>query len=127
MPGARVVIASQLSTAILNSELGKKHIGTPSNANPHLKAGVKLGATTAQAAFTVWQAMFEAGTVLLSAATDASADLIDHRYGEEAGAAAREAGSVVKDMGKVPRVQPSAIRWALRSRACRTDAYAGVA
>jgi len=81
---------------VLSDYMEKKGIKTDKPAGPKTDAAITVGKQSLKTALELYIAMKDASAVLLAAGLDASADLIEHRYGLDAGAAARD----VADAGK---------------------------
>lgn len=82
---------------VLSEYLEKKGIKTDKPAGPKTDAAITVGKQSLKTALELYIAMKEASVVLLEAGLDASADLIEHRYGADAGAAARNVAEAGKN------------------------------
>lgn len=84
------------------------------------QAAKKVASAGVVALTQVIYALDEATVEVVKAAGGATAEFVDHRYGEDAGAAAREAAGVASDLNKtrinVARMGPTAL-----ARAAATD------
>jgi len=77
-------------TPVLKEYLEKKGLKTDKPAGPKTDAAITVGKQSLKTAIELYFAMKEASVVLMSASLDATAELIEHRYGDDAGAAARD-------------------------------------
>jgi len=82
---------------VLTEYLEKKGIKTDKPAGPKTDAAITVGKQSLKTALELYIAMKDASAVLLEAGLDASADLIEHRYGAAAGAAARDVAEAGKN------------------------------
>merc|ERR1719195_1761914 len=88
-----VATASQLTSALYqnthNTKQGKKVQKVMSD--PKAQAAAKTAVVAASAAWEIYLAMAQAGVQFVQDVADATADVVDHKYGEDAGDAARNA------------------------------------
>lgn len=88
-----VATASQLTGAIYenthNTKQGKQVEKVMSD--PKAQAAAKTAVVAASAAWEIYLAMAQAGVQFVTDVADATADVVDHKYGEDAGDAARNA------------------------------------
>jgi len=77
-------------TPVLKEYLEKKGVKTDKPAGPKTDAAITVGKQSLKTAIELYFAMKEASVVLMSASLDATAELVEHRYGDDAGAAARD-------------------------------------
>jgi len=77
-------------TPVLKEYLEKKGLKTDKPAGPKTDAAITVGKQSLKTAIELYFAMKEASVVLMAASLDATADLVEHRYGDDAGAAARD-------------------------------------
>merc|ERR1711920_910964 len=92
--------ANQMSIQLkplLSDYLEKKGISTDKPAGPKTDAAVTVGKQSIKTGLEIYLAMKEASSVLMAAGLDASAELIEHRYGAEAGSAARDVAQACKN------------------------------
>jgi len=75
---------------VLSEYLEKKGIKTDKPAGPKTEAAINVGKQSMKTALELYLAMKDASAVLMAASLDATAELIEHRYGDDAGAAARD-------------------------------------
>jgi len=98
--------ANQMSTQlkpVLTEYLEKKGISTDKPAGPKTDAAVTVGKQSIKTALEIYLAMREASSVLMAAGLDASAELIEHRYGADAGSAARDVAEAGKNTLKATK------------------------
>lgn len=88
-----VATASQLTSALYenthNTKQGKQVEKVM--ADPKAQAAAKSAVVAASAAWEIYLAMAQAGVQFVQDVADATADVVDHKYGEDAGDAARNA------------------------------------
>merc|ERR1719403_274306 len=88
-----VATASQLTSALYqnthNTKQGKQVEKVM--ADPKAQAAAKSAVVAASAAWEIYLAMAQAGVQFVTDVADATADVVDHKYGEDAGDAARNA------------------------------------
>jgi len=90
--------ANQMSETLaptLNEYLQKKGLKSDKPAGPKTEATINVGKQSVKAALELYIAMKDASIALMAASLDAGAEIIEHRYGEEAGALARDAKDTV--------------------------------
>eukprot|EP01028_Stygiella_incarcerata_P008837 TRINITY_DN3980_c0_g1_i1.p1 TRINITY_DN3980_c0_g1~~TRINITY_DN3980_c0_g1_i1.p1 ORF type:complete len:407 (+),score=158.30 TRINITY_DN3980_c0_g1_i1:148-1368(+) len=90
-------MAKSLADSIGKTEIGKKI--SSGQSGPKARAAKQVAFATFGAVSTIYTSMHEAGKELLVAGGDATADVIGHRYGEDAEALARTTGGAVGDLG----------------------------
>jgi len=88
-----VATASQLTSALYqnthNTKQGKQVEKVM--ADPKAQAAAKTAVVAASAAWEIYLAMAEAGVQFVSDVADATADVVEHKYGDDAGEATRNA------------------------------------
>merc|ERR1719195_812662 len=88
-----VATASQLTSAIYentqDTKQGKKVQKVMSD--PKAQAAAKTAVVAASAAWEIYLAMAQAGVQFVQDVADATADVVEHKYGEDAGDTARDA------------------------------------
>merc|ERR1719289_127664 len=92
--------ANQMSDSlkpILSDYLEKKGLKSDKPAGPKTEATINVGKQSVKAALELYIAMKDASIALMAASLDAGAEIIEHRYGEEAGALARDAKDTVNN------------------------------
>jgi len=82
---------------VLNEYLDKTGMKSDKPAGPKTKATINVGRQSLKAALEIYLAMREASVALMSASLDATAELIEHRYGNEAGGLAKDASYTAKN------------------------------
>jgi len=95
-------VASQLKP-VLSSYLEEKGLKSDKPRGPKTETAITVGKHSVKTALDLYFAMREASIVLLEATMDASADLIEHRYGNDAGAAARDVAEAGKNALQISR------------------------
>jgi len=90
-----VATASQLSNAVYENAHGTSQGAKLEKAmeDPKAQAAAKVAIVSAGAAWEIYLAMAQAGVQFVQDIADASADVVEHKYGEDAGLAARNAMS----------------------------------
>lgn len=88
-----VATASQLTSALYENTHDTKQGKQVEKvmADPKAQAAAKSAVVAASAAWEIYLAMAQAGVQFVSDVADATADVVDHKYGEDAGDAARDA------------------------------------
>lgn len=88
-----VATASQLSNAVYENAHGTSQGAKLEKAmeDPKAQAAAKAAVVTAGAAWEIYLAMAQAGVNFVNDVAEASADIVEHKYGEDAGDAARNA------------------------------------
>jgi len=82
---------------VLTDYMRKKGLKTDKPAGPKTDAAITVGKQSLKTALELYMAMKDASAVLLAAGLDAGADLVEHRYGQDAGAAARDVAKAGKN------------------------------
>eukprot|EP00164_Ancoracysta_twista_P000749 GFYU01000985.1.p1 GENE.GFYU01000985.1~~GFYU01000985.1.p1 ORF type:complete len:394 (+),score=87.63 GFYU01000985.1:36-1217(+) len=97
-------IAASVSDTDTGKKLGEKKI---------VQDAKVVGVSTLVAADTIYQELVGAAKVLLDVTAETTADLVEHRYGEEVGQVAHNVGGIAKDVGQtavnLERIGPKAI------------------
>merc|ERR1719499_84496 len=88
-----VATAGQLSNAVYENAHGTSQGAKLEKAmeDPKAQAAAKVAIVSAGAAWEIYLAMAQAGVQFVQDIADASADIVEHKYGEDAGDAARNA------------------------------------
>jgi len=92
--------ANQMSDTLapaLNDYLQKKGLKSDKPAGPKTEATINVGKQSVKAALELYIAMKDASIALMAASLEAGAEIIEHRYGDEAGALARDAKDTVNN------------------------------
>jgi len=92
--------ANQMSDSLkpmLSDYLEKKGLKTDKPPGPKTEVAIDVTKQSLKATLELYLAMKEASLALMAASLDAGAELIEHRYGDEAGAVAKDASDAVKN------------------------------
>jgi len=92
--------ANQMSDSlkpVLSDYLEKKGLKSDKPAGPKTKATINVTKESVKTALELYVAMKDASYALMSATLDAGAEIVHHRYGDEAGAVARDAKDAVQN------------------------------
>merc|ERR1719204_786188 len=92
--------ANQMSDSLkpmLSEYLEKKGLKTDKPPGPKTEVAIDVTKQSLKATLELYLAMKEASLALMAASLDAGAELIEHRYGDEAGAVAKDASDAVKN------------------------------
>jgi len=87
-------LSTQLSTSISNTEMGQR---MAANENPKVKAAKEVVKSTIAGAVTLLDETVDTGLHVVKGATDATVDIVGHKYGSEVHAAAKDVGGIVSD------------------------------
>lgn len=89
-------LANNLSETLASTEQGRS---IQKASGPRAQALKELAKSSISAAATLYEAVSDASVSLLHDITDATGKIIEHKYGQEAGASARDGLQVIKDAG----------------------------
>jgi len=82
---------------VLSGYLENAGVKSDEPTGPKTKAAINVTKQSAKAALEIYLGMREAAVSVMSASMDATAELIDHRYGNEAGRVAKDASNTAKN------------------------------
>jgi len=88
---------------VLSGYLEKAGVKSDKPTGPKTKAAINVTKQSAKAALEIYLAMREAAVSVMAASMDATAELIDHRYGNEAGGVAKDASNTAKNALEVTK------------------------
>lgn len=88
---------------VLTEYLEKAGVKSDKPTGPKTKAAINVTKSSAKAALEIYLATREAAVAVMSASMDATAELIDHRYGQEAGGVAKDASNTAKNALEVTK------------------------
>lgn len=94
-------VADTIATEIKDTKFGKKL--ADDNATPTVKAAKAAVKGGVHAISNIHEALWDAGAILITNAGQTTADVIDHKYGNEAGDASRETMLAARDLGTAAR------------------------
>lgn len=100
MLAGAIEAANQMSDGLkpmLSEYLEKKGLKTDKPAGPKTEATINVTKQSVRATLELYIAMKEASLALMAASLDAGAELIEHRYGDDAGALAKDASEAVQN------------------------------
>jgi hypothetical protein len=88
-------LSNQLSAQISETSIGKSLQQKPSE---RVEAGKQVAKSTISAIAAISSSLLDGGLTLISALGNATADIVQHKYGVESGIAAQQAAGIVKDL-----------------------------
>jgi len=87
-------LSTQITASFNNSEMGQKISGVE---NPKMKAAKEVVKSTISGAVILLDETVNAGLHVVKEATNATADVVGHKYGTEVRVAAKDVGDIVND------------------------------
>eukprot|EP01123_Difflugia_compressa_P006483 TRINITY_DN18720_c0_g1_i1.p1 TRINITY_DN18720_c0_g1~~TRINITY_DN18720_c0_g1_i1.p1 ORF type:complete len:224 (+),score=57.31 TRINITY_DN18720_c0_g1_i1:2-673(+) len=95
------IVAKHLANSTSDMIMQKMNSSNPTvTKDPRFSAAAQLGKTTVVAVATVWNSLEDAGLAFLNSVGTAATDVINHKYGSEAGKVAKDGFTVAQDVVK---------------------------
>jgi len=91
-------LASNLADAAAQTSFGQSVMN---NKSVKMEIAKDITKNTIAGAFIIYEELQNAAIVLVSEIADASADVVEHRYGEQMGTAAKQTAGIVKDSAQL--------------------------